>query len=249
MRQSMLLIGCVMGGIWLTGCRTDLAVSDVSHVAEHRVDGVPFRVRETHTLRVYKVSVKKPEDGPQVRDFKQIMMTHHPLPNPNHVFALNLRAGSFTGHDFKLALLPDSTLKVVSLKGTPKSEAPAQLLSDALGIAKQVVTLDDDVKAREEELRKAQLDKDKATFGDLMLYEETYRKLQVLCGTLKARLAETNGLSTDIAQIITPEEEAIFRGFLKTLDEQALVLGKPLPFPNPFQADLHAICMQLPGVD
>ena len=264
---------CLALSLVLGACKTRLFVEDISaNPTERRVDGIPFKVRETHTLRVFQYQAP-PKDSGKDGKFDEVFVTHRPLPNPHRIFVLNFRAQAFTAHTFKTEFLPDSTLKSVAFKGTPSPEGAKQLADDLVDVAGKVQSLEDDIKAKEKERADAKLTEGLATFDDIRKYEETFRSLHTLCASRPELVSkvdaakaawdahalaspnDTEGIKTmeeayDSARAALATAEASIRSAMWDLNRLAHKLNRspPFPDPNPSQLVLDQLCEQIAGL-
>lgn len=198
MLLTVLLLACA--------CRTHLTVSDVTNTGSHgRIDGLPFRVRETYTLRVLQFRKKKQEEGTQKGkapqgeagrdrgDLVEIYKKEVALANPHRLFALNTRSEMFSKGDLTVEYQPDSTLKIVDLKETRDMERAEAAVGTFGGIAKEAVRLDEAVKEREAELAAAAKTKRDAereakvnAWAEIATLESNREQLRVKCAEYKA---------------------------------------------------------------
>jgi hypothetical protein len=241
----LLVLGCACPS--LAACRTRLLVSDITDVAEtpraELIDGIPFRVRETHTIHVFqyqRLAPTKDEDGKPVYPpgcFRPIYRTEVPFPNLCRVFALNFRAEGFADHDFDLAYYPDNTLRKVTLMSRPNAEGLGELQAQADTFAKSALTLEEQVLKREAALAEELAKREKAEQADLTDLLDYQAKREALKGACAAWKRKTN----PTAEEHTAAQDAL-RNLLKDLMLAAFKIGRRLIVDDPYRLTLEEIC-------
>jgi hypothetical protein len=122
--------------IWLSGCSTTVDVRDISSIKpDADVPGIPFRMREPCTLRVFQLQ----DDG----RYRQVHVQWLDLPEEERLYALNIEAAYFSDHDLTLKLRDDNTLDEVDLKTELKLDAAiAELAAQGGALSDAALTFD-----------------------------------------------------------------------------------------------------------
>lgn len=198
LRHSACWIALCAAAIGTTACRTRLLVTDITQdTCEPYIDGIPFRVRETHTIWVYqwhrsttRETKAKDKDGKAVLEeiepaqFKLVMRKEISFPNQRRLFALNFQSEQFADHDLDLTYFPDNTLRNFSLTGTPNGEGFGPLLKAATGAAAAGLEAEGKATKRAHELLadEATLREKRASrLTDLLTYIEKRDALRQIC--------------------------------------------------------------------
>ena len=101
---------CVLLVVSTTACATSLRVSDISQAQPNTfVDGIPFRIRETQMVVVYR----RTGEGA----YEEVFRRFEDLPNMDELYALNLHGSAFSSGTLATTISPDSTLAVSNLSG------------------------------------------------------------------------------------------------------------------------------------
>jgi hypothetical protein len=139
----------VVASLCLAACATRLQVQDISGLKTGEpVAGIPFRVREPRTVRVW---MRQSAEGDKPPQYKQVFVRTYELPDSGRLYALNFEASLFGRRDVKVVLREDGALGSVSLKGEDKTgEALAAASKQSLGLADAVVGFE--AKQREAQL-------------------------------------------------------------------------------------------------
>ena len=190
MNRAVIWTRVALAGLLLMAapaCRTRLLVSDITQndCTDNTIDGIPFRVRETHTVRVFqwhqartRTTTTKGADGKshttvciaEPGHFTQVMENEVPFPNQRRLFALNIKAEQFTSYALKLAYFPDNTLRKVDIKGTPDSTGVTQLLGSATDTAKKALEVDTSIADAVKKARETKEAADSTAFTNLLDY-------------------------------------------------------------------------------
>ena len=249
----LVLLSCAL----LAGsCRTRLLVSDVSTVPSERlgtpIDGIPFRVRETHTIRVYQwhdpVHAAMPGCAARVQvrpgSFELVFSTEVPFPNLERVFAVNFQAEGFADHDFNVKYFPDNTLRSIDLKGTPNAEGLAELGRQAAAVGEKALKVDEEVTRRAlalEEDRKKLAGQGVTSLSDLLDYEGKRDALLQACRAWEERKPPASENADQAkAAFLAAEGEARLK--LRDLMLAAAKIGRTAFEGSPFALSLTEIC-------
>jgi hypothetical protein len=142
--KHLILLFMVMAAFFLTGtgCSTTMKVEALTDPMAKTIAGVPFRMQEPYTLRVYQKNKNN--------EYKEVHVVWMDLPNPNLLYALNFESEYFSNHTLELKLNDDSTIDSMALttlitSGAAIAEAGTQLNT----IADKLATYENDRRAAE----------------------------------------------------------------------------------------------------
>lgn len=237
----------------LTGaaCRTRLLVSEVNQpTCETFVDGIPFRVRETHTIRVYqwhKPLVKttyNPDGSVKARcvatpgHFQRVLQRQVAFPNMHRLFALNLHSENLADSTLDLTYFPDNTLRKVESKGTPKGEGFAALGGAINTAGTKILSAERDIETKVKEAQTARDTENASALDNLLTYYGAVSELQSHCTRFEFDASSPTG--------ITPEErekrEQTARTLLKDAMSKAAKAKQKFFQGNPFALGIEDIC-------
>lgn len=129
----------------LYGCSSSVMVHEISQplpAGRQEVAGIPFRLAEGYTLRVYQRT--------SAGEYVEVHSQRERLPDPDRLLAVELDAGRLADNELDLQLREDGTLSVVDLSESQKLDEAIQTLGGkALDVAEQAITFEDQVRAKE----------------------------------------------------------------------------------------------------
>lgn len=210
------------------GCSSTLEVYDITDARPGtQVNGIPFRIDEPYTLRVYA----KDSKGTYVRQFSEEMI----FPDQDRIYALNFDSDFFSNHTLNLVLKPDGTLSSSNLTTDIRVDEAITAFAKEI---EDVGTAVSDLKetqaqaeierlAKEEDLRAARA----AT--DAKKYELDQSALNALLEVEAAQRALDN-LDPDATDAQKAEAEAELRRKKAAANVAYRQAGRPTPYPGVF---------------
>lgn len=219
----------------LHGCRTRLLVEDISQgPTGHAIDGIPFRVKETHIVRVFQWVEEDAKTGKG--HFKEVFNRRMPFANLDKVFALNYRAEAFTNSKLTLNYQADNTIKDVTMTGMPTSAGFEELGKQAVALADKMAKVEDDIQARADAVRERERtahDKELLKYQDVHAYNAAMQALKDACAAYK----KDKGDATK-----EPAARSAVVNAMVAVNEKSIKLGYGTPYPNPYAVDLGVLC-------
>jgi hypothetical protein len=171
----------------LAGCSTTIRVKEITGRAEGgSIDGIPFRVKQPYTLRVFA----RQQNG----TYRQVLVQAVDLADPDRLYAVNFDASTWGNRSFEAKLRDDATLESVHIKSEDKTgEVLAAAGKQANAVTDAAVSFES--KRREAEIAglKSQLDLAKAK-AELPAYAESQqvdRETKVLAALEARNAADT----------------------------------------------------------
>jgi hypothetical protein len=231
-RPSLLALAALLAAGALAACRTRIFVSPEPPPApggDAVVSGLPFRVGETHIVRVFQYHAATDPEG-EAPGFVEVFETRMPLPVMDHTFVLDVASEAFSDRALKVQYLKDGTLHLVNLTATPQAQGLDALLSQTSTLADKILRLEDEQRKREEELRALETQRRTAAQADL---EAVARYDAALQGVRAALATWRDAPST--------QTSAAAHAALTALNAAAVAAGLPPPHPRPTHENLATL--------
>jgi hypothetical protein len=253
-RRSLLVLALLLP-LGTSGCRTRLLVSEVARPdCDTFVDGIPFRVRETHTIRVFQwhgpriKTTNKPEGAADKcvavpGFFQEVLQRELPFPNQHRLFALNIHAENFADATLDLTYFPDNTLRKAEVKGTPNAEG-FTALGGALNTAgTKILQAESDIDTKVKAAQTTQDSENATALDNLLAYFGALNELQSHCTRFE--------FDMDSLTPPTEQERTNRQGTARTLLKDVIVKAAKAKLPffqgNPFALTIEEICVVAHG--
>ena len=204
----------------IIGCSTSIRVKDISanvqdikargqddHNELQQIHGIPFRMKETYTINIYK------KYGEKYKKKGQLVQN---LPDPKRLFAVNFKAKQFADQKLQLDFRNDSTISALDLSTTLKfDKALKSLGNNAVNVANALVELE----KTKEEAKVSEFDKKKKELTEQK--EMLALEAEILNAQENLRTAQRDATKIPLleSELDTSEKERLMEDALRALQD------------------------------